>query len=69
MFVWWVLKGKKSEHNPVAESLVCVWDEGGSMEKSPSLKKKEQKKNLNMCKILYHLWNMYKRAMYFWNNK
>lgn len=49
-------KGKKNEHNPVAESLVCVWDEGGSMEKSPSLKKKkEQKKNLNMCKILYHL--------------
>lgn len=44
LFVWWVLKGGKNEYNPVAESLVCVWDEGGSMEKSPSLKKETQQK-------------------------
>lgn len=37
-------KGGKNEHNPVAESLVCVWDEGGSMEKSRSLKKETQQK-------------------------
>lgn len=50
-------KGGKNEHNPVAESMVCVWDEGGSMEKSPSLRKhkKHTQKKLKMCKILYHL--------------
>lgn len=46
LFVWWVLKGKKNEHNPVVESLVCVWDEGGSMEKSPSLKKKKKEQKI-----------------------
>lgn len=47
----------KERHSAMSESSGWCGRQGGAS------------KMLNMCTILYHLWNMYKKQCTFWNNK